>query len=139
MICKIASFNETWKASIVYLQLDTSPPAKHALIRLPESLLSIPLSVALRNLVTACWQRAYEQVHSNATGLNDIICQAGFFDKDLANVLVHLVKTFIGMTSTILDLFELMPCKNVFVAEHPSYFSKHIPRFRCRLRNYTSA
>ncbi|KAF8350607.1 hypothetical protein F5887DRAFT_940126 [Amanita rubescens] len=81
---------------LAYLIVDDLPPAKHALLRLPESLLSIPFSVALHNFVSACWQRAYEQIHSNAMTLNDIISQAGFFDKDLANVLAYMIQTFIG-------------------------------------------
>ncbi|KAK2466825.1 hypothetical protein APHAL10511_001083 [Amanita phalloides] len=80
---------------LAYLIVDDLPPARHALIRLPESLMSIPFYVALRNLTTACWQRAYEQVYSNAVGLNDVLSQAEFFDKDLANVLNHLLLTFI--------------------------------------------
>ena len=38
--------------------------------------------------------------------LNGIVSQAGFFDKDLANVMAHMIQTFIGTISTILDLFE---------------------------------
>jgi len=62
---------------------------------LPESLLSIPLTVLLRNLSTACWRSAYEQIHPLAVGLNNLLLQPDFFDKDLANVLVHLVASFI--------------------------------------------
>ncbi|KAF8623537.1 hypothetical protein AX15_006313 [Amanita polypyramis BW_CC] len=82
---------------LAYLIIDDIPPARHALLRLPESLLSFPFSVALRNLETACWQRAYEQVYPNAMALNDLFSQAEFFDKDLASVLTHLVVVFIDV------------------------------------------
>lgn len=78
-----------------YLIIDDLPPAKHVLLRLPDSPHSTSLSTTIRNLSSACWQRAYVQVYANTKSLNDLLVQADFFDKGLANALTHMLASFI--------------------------------------------
>jgi len=78
-----------------HLVLDELTPARYALIRLPDSLASHPLSRALTTLVTSAMNRQHTMVYDQATSLQNLVSQPDFIDKDLASVIVTLLSAFI--------------------------------------------
>lgn len=74
-----------------------SPPARHALARLPENLTTLPLVKALASLVASVWDRKHANVYSRAEHLFTMVTQPDFLDPKLASVMAHMVTTFAGL------------------------------------------
>lgn len=73
------------------------PPARYALLRLPENLASYPLSRALMALVTSTANREHAKIYEQAETLQALVTQPDFFDKDLASILQALLVVFLGI------------------------------------------
>ncbi|TFK42460.1 COP9 signalosome [Crucibulum laeve] len=80
---------------LAYLIVDDAPPARHALIRLPENLLSNPLIRILLDLSLCTLNRQHAKVYAQAEALFDQVTQTSFLDKDLANVIASMVTAFV--------------------------------------------
>jgi COP9 signalosome complex subunit 8 len=64
--------------------------------RLPESLTSIPLAVALFNLLASTWERKHARVYSRAENLLQLLEKEEFPDARPASVIAGMVTTFVG-------------------------------------------
>ncbi|KAI0053907.1 hypothetical protein FA95DRAFT_13646 [Auriscalpium vulgare] len=86
-------------ASIVlsYLILDDLPPAKSALLRLPNSLAAQQLPQALFSLLSATWLRRYENIYRRTDEIIMFVQGSGVSNSEgnAAIVLARLVTTFI--------------------------------------------
>jgi COP9 signalosome complex subunit 8 len=78
-----------------HLVLDDLPPARYAIIRLPDNLASFPLSRALMALVTSAMNREHATIYDQAAALNNLVSQPDFMDKDLASAISNLLSAFI--------------------------------------------
>jgi len=77
------------------LVLDQLSPARYALSRLPDNLVSLPLPRALADLVTATTNREHSKVYHQAGALLNLVGQPEFLDRDLASIIANLVPAFI--------------------------------------------
>jgi COP9 signalosome complex subunit 8 len=75
-----------------------SPAARHALSRLPENLLVLPLSQALSSLVMATTNREHAKVYDEASNLLSLVAQPDFPDQELASAITSLLTAFFGNT-----------------------------------------
>lgn len=75
------------------------PPARYALVRLPENLASLLVSRALMALVISTTNREYAKIYEHAETLHGLVAQPDFFDKDLASILQPLIGVFLGIYS----------------------------------------
>lgn len=75
------------------------PPARYALIRLPENLSSFLISRALMALVISTTNREHAKVYDQAETLHGLVAQPDFFDKDLASIVQPLLEVFLGIYS----------------------------------------
>ena len=75
------------------------PPARYALMRLPENLASFPLSRALMALVISTTNREHAKIYEQAETLHALVAQPDFFDKDLASIVQALLAAFLGIYS----------------------------------------
>jgi COP9 signalosome complex subunit 8 len=73
------------------------PPARYALMRLPENLASFPLSRALMALVTATTNREHAKIYEQAETLHVLVSQPDFSDQDLAPIVQALLLVFLGI------------------------------------------
>jgi len=73
-----------------------SSPARYALSRLSDNLISLPLPRALVDLVTSTTNREHAKVYHQAGALLHLVGQPEFLDRDLAAIIASLVPTFIG-------------------------------------------
>jgi len=94
-----------------HLILDELPPARYALLRLPETLASLPLSQALLALVTSTINREHANIYEQAETLHVLVSQPDFFDKDLATMLQALLVAFLD--SFRLRTFDLLSKKHI--------------------------
>lgn len=78
-----------------HLILDELPPARYALLRLPENLASFPLSRGLMALVTSTINREHAKIYEQAETLHALAAQPDFFDKDLVPILQTLLVVFL--------------------------------------------
>ncbi|KAJ8507492.1 hypothetical protein ONZ45_g10149 [Pleurotus djamor] len=79
---------------LAYLIVNNLPPARYALERLPESLVSHPLAKQLRDLLSATSSRKHTAVYSEAKLLYDQV-QGDLIDVKLASVISALTRAFI--------------------------------------------
>jgi len=78
-----------------HLVLDDLPPARYALVRLPDNLASLPLSHALMALVTSAMNREHATIYNQAAALNNLVSQPDFMDKELASAISNLLSAYI--------------------------------------------
>lgn len=74
-----------------------SPPAVHALQRLPDILTATPLPQVLFRLVASVSERSYENVYPRATDVYDLAQRPEFVPSDLKLVITGLLDKFIGV------------------------------------------
>src|SRR3954470_2123141 len=70
--------------------------ARYALVRLPDHLLSLPISRALMSLVTVTTKRQHAAVYAQATSLQNLVLKADYLDKDLVSMITALLTAFTG-------------------------------------------
>lgn len=75
------------------------PPARFALVRLPENLSSFLISRALMALVISTTNREHAKVYDQAETLHGLVAQPDFFEKDLASIVQPLLEVFLGIYS----------------------------------------
>ena len=75
------------------------PPARYALMRLPENLTSFHMSRALMALVVSTTNREHAKVYEQAETLHGLVAEPDFFDKDLASIVQPLLAIFLGIYS----------------------------------------
>ncbi|KAJ7481183.1 hypothetical protein B0H11DRAFT_2024585 [Mycena galericulata] len=85
---------------LAYLATDNLPPARYALMRLPNNLASSPLGKQLYGLLASTSERKYANVYSRAHALVELVGQPDFFNTSLGALLGV-------MTATFLDEFRL--------------------------------
>ncbi|KAI0303555.1 COP9 signalosome [Multifurca ochricompacta] len=85
----------TMSLVLSYLIVDDLSSAKFALMRLPNSVASLPLSQATLNLFASVWERRYEHVYSRGETLLNLAQQADFLCADVPRVIASLVTAFI--------------------------------------------
>ncbi|PPQ66464.1 hypothetical protein CVT26_011222 [Gymnopilus dilepis] len=78
-----------------HLIQDDVPLARHALLRLPDSLASLPFPRALMALVTSAMNRDHATIYDQAATLDSLVTQPDFPDKDLASAISALLSAFI--------------------------------------------
>ncbi|KAH8099597.1 COP9 signalosome [Cristinia sonorae] len=79
-----------------YLILDSLPPARFALSRIPAVLSSDPLATSLQSLVAAVWEKKYDQVYTRANDVLAVTQQENLASHvDLAPLLSRLVISFV--------------------------------------------
>ncbi|KAI0345294.1 hypothetical protein BDW22DRAFT_1426966 [Trametopsis cervina] len=98
-----------------YLILDDTPPAVHALTRLPRNLAVAPLSLALFKLVASVSERKYQNVYARAAQVHDAAQGPETID-DLKPVVAGLLEKF-------LDRFR----RNTFILLSRAYTSVPLP------------
>lgn len=76
--------------------MSSSPPARDALIRLPDSLAGHPLPQALFSLLASTWDRKHERVYSRADDVVLLVAKGGLIDAQLAAVVKGMTAAFIG-------------------------------------------
>ncbi|KAJ7024310.1 hypothetical protein C8F04DRAFT_1132072 [Mycena alexandri] len=81
---------------LAYLIKDNLPPARSALIRLPNNLISLPLSRQLVGLLASTSERKYNNVYVRAHGLQQLVGQADFLDAALGAVLGTMLGAFLN-------------------------------------------
>jgi len=87
---------------LTYLILDDLPPARFALMRLPNTLASQPLSQALFSLLASAWERKYTHVYSRADAV-----VASAREPELQAILATMTQAFItSFRQRTLDLLE---------------------------------
>ncbi|KAF9566313.1 hypothetical protein CPC08DRAFT_814882 [Agrocybe pediades] len=77
-----------------HLILDDLTLARYALVRLPDHLLSLPISRALMSLVTVTTKRQHAAVYAQATSLQNLVLKADYLDKDLVSMITALLAAF---------------------------------------------
>ncbi|KAI0247075.1 COP9 signalosome [Lactifluus subvellereus] len=77
-----------------YLIVNDLPPAKFALMRLPDTVASLPLAQAVLNLFASVWERRYEHVYPRGDALFNLARQTDFSQAEVGGVLTSLVTTF---------------------------------------------
>lgn len=75
------------------------PPARYALIRLPENLSSFLITRALMALVISTTNREHAKVYDQAETLHGLVAQSDFFDSDLTSIVQPLLEVFLGIYS----------------------------------------
>ncbi|KAI0032823.1 hypothetical protein K488DRAFT_85497 [Vararia minispora EC-137] len=73
-----------------------SPPARYALMRLPEGTKGHALAQALFALLASVWERRYTHVYARAEALYISAQTSDFPDPGLASVVLALVEAFVG-------------------------------------------
>lgn len=81
------------------IELFISPAARHALSRLPENLLVLPLSQALSSLLVTTINREYAKIYVEANNLLEFVAQSDFPDQELASIVTSLLTAFVGANS----------------------------------------
>ncbi|KAH9928169.1 uncharacterized protein B0H18DRAFT_1001566 [Fomitopsis serialis] len=84
---------------LAYLVLDDVAAARHALTRLPESHLRLPVSMSLFGILTAVHNRQHEAVYARAEDLFNLCHQPALSGGKLGTVLA-------GMTTAFIDAFR---------------------------------
>ncbi|KJA27156.1 hypothetical protein HYPSUDRAFT_63416 [Hypholoma sublateritium FD-334 SS-4] len=79
---------------LVHLINDNIPPARYALLRLPDNLISLPLARALGALVIYAMNRQHAQLYEQINILKSIVSQPDFFDQELGHQVVDLATVF---------------------------------------------
>ncbi|KAH7889525.1 hypothetical protein F5I97DRAFT_1844907 [Phlebopus sp. FC_14] len=79
---------------LAYLVLDNLTLAQHVLMRLPESLLHLPISRALTNLLASASERNYANIFSRVQTLCILVEQPDFPDSALAKVVILMAAAF---------------------------------------------
>lgn len=79
------------------------PPARYALLRLPDSLISLPLTRALSALVVYAMNRQHAQLYEQINILKSTVSQPDFFDQELGHQIVDLATVFTGNLSKVYD------------------------------------
>lgn len=109
------------------------PPARYALMRLPENLASFIMSRALMALVISTTNREHAKVYEQAETLHGLVAQPDFFDKDLASIVQPLLAVFLGIYSWRLLLTCSLTSQKIPSASGPLiYCQKHIHHCHCR-------
>jgi len=72
------------------------PPAKFALLRMPDAVASVPLAQATLKLFASVWKRHYENVYLRGEALSNLARRTDHLQADLAEVVASLAGTFIG-------------------------------------------
>ncbi|KAJ7172048.1 COP9 signalosome [Mycena filopes] len=80
---------------LAYLIKDNLPPARSALARLPNNLLSSPFGKQLFALLASTSERKYNNVYIRAHGLQQFVGQADFLDTSLGAVLGTMLDAFL--------------------------------------------
>jgi len=79
---------------LAHLISDNIPPARFALLRLPDNLSSLPLARALNLLVVYAMNRQHAQLYEQITVLKNLVSQSDFFDQELGHQIVDLATVF---------------------------------------------
>ncbi|KAJ6525507.1 COP9 signalosome, partial [Mycena vulgaris] len=85
---------------LAYLTLDDLPPARSALMRLPNNLASSPLGKQLHSLLASTSERKYNNVYSRSQGLVELVGQPDFFDTSLGALLGLMIAHFLDAFRT---------------------------------------
>ncbi|KAJ7685587.1 hypothetical protein DFH06DRAFT_1158916 [Mycena polygramma] len=80
---------------LAYLVLDDLPPARCALLRLPNSLASTPLGKQLFSLLASTSERKYANVYTRSQTLVEHVGQPDFFDTGLGALLGVMIGDFL--------------------------------------------
>ncbi|KAJ6490651.1 hypothetical protein C8R47DRAFT_455207 [Mycena vitilis] len=80
---------------LAYLVLDDLPPARCALLRLPNSLASTPLGKQLFSLLASTSERKYANVYTRSQTLVEQVGQPDFFDTGLGALLGIMIGDFL--------------------------------------------
>ncbi|CDO73588.1 hypothetical protein BN946_scf185014.g58 [Trametes cinnabarina] len=79
-----------------YLILDELPPARQVLTRLPDGLLSFPLSQGLFQLLASTSERKYSDIYRRAEELHQYVLRATFGNPEFSQILAGMITSFIG-------------------------------------------
>ncbi|KAJ7286274.1 COP9 signalosome [Mycena rebaudengoi] len=80
---------------LAYLICDDLPPARCALMRLPNNLASLPLVKQLCALVASTWERKHENVYVRSQALAQLVGQPDFMDTSLGALLGLMITIFL--------------------------------------------
>ncbi|KAJ7137787.1 COP9 signalosome, partial [Mycena epipterygia] len=80
---------------LAYLTIDDLPPARCALMRLPNNLATSPLGKQLGSLLASTSERKYTNVYTRSQGLLELVGQPDFFDTSLGALLGVMISTFL--------------------------------------------
>ncbi|KAJ7461543.1 COP9 signalosome [Mycena latifolia] len=80
---------------VAYLIVDDLPPARCALMRLPNNLASSPLAKQLHSLLASTSERKYTNVYTRSQGLLELVSQPDFFDTSLGALLGLMIQNFL--------------------------------------------
>ena len=109
------------------------PPARYALMRLPENLSSFLLSRALMALVISTTNREHAMVYDQVDTLHVLVAQPDFFDKDLASFVQPLLEALLGIYYWWLLLTCSLTSQKIRSVSGPLiYCQKHIRHCLCR-------
>ncbi|KAJ7940203.1 COP9 signalosome [Mycena leptocephala] len=85
---------------LAYLIIDDLPPARCALMRLPNNLATSPLGKQLLSLLASTSERKYANVYSRSQTLLEHVSQSDFFDTSLGAVLGLMIASFLDAFRT---------------------------------------
>ncbi|KAK7038103.1 CSN8-PSD8-EIF3K domain-containing protein [Favolaschia claudopus] len=85
---------------LAYLIVDDLPPARFALHRLPQNLLTSPLGKQLYALLASTSERKYLNVYTRTHALREHVSHADFFDSSLGAVLSLMLEEFLSAFRT---------------------------------------
>ena len=82
--------------SLLTINRNFRPPARHAFTRLPKDLKGLPLSQALFRLLASVWNRQYVVAYSRAEELYSMLRLPDFPDPELGSTLADMTVLFVG-------------------------------------------
>ncbi|KAJ6618863.1 COP9 signalosome, partial [Mycena sp. CBHHK59/15] len=80
---------------LAYLITDDLPPARCALMRLPNTLTSLPFVKQLMALLASTWERKHVNVYARSQSLMDLVSQSDFLDSSLGALLGVMIGMFL--------------------------------------------
>lgn len=95
-LCVFYISREFLQISNLRVYLWDSPPALHALNRIPDTLAAAPLPQALWGLLASTGERKHANVYSRAESLRQMVTQPDFDHAELGTLMTAMVTTFIG-------------------------------------------